>query len=990
MAYITIVKGDDTDFLDNQYLVVKFNTDINMAGFKAVFSLDNIELTYPDLSAKYIEIILSNEVTSKLKSGKMYGSLKLIDTEDRIRTVTTVIPFNVITKVMNNSVQVSDQSIQMDVSINKNEFNVDMSIVGLSKTVAESYLSKIQSYDDSLTEIANNVSEMHDEVEVKAVEAASSANLAKQWANSGVLVDGTEYSAKYYADKAETISDNMDAQISDLNETLETIANTSLSNLTDAGKAVIRETAGTGLNMFDLVVKDHILTFEESAGLAQLGTYVYKSSDVNRYGYPDFYNKCLDEMQSGTAQPLFMSINVDTVGSLTNNNGVLSGFSESNYAQINQIPSSVTSFEIVMKVTTGASVTSEQDQVILGQLNNFTSPQIGLNTTTQKFSLLVADTPTSWGASIYSLNTASLNTTYWFKGTWDGTTISFYLKTSEEAAWELQGSTSQTAVEWSQLMVIGNDYAAPGMTKYFQGTIDLNGCYININGSRWWSGANCLNINKNSNGHIFYDIADKAIVDAYYEEKGAAWFYGVDTVNERIFLPRNNYYFKNSDSPGEYVEAGVPNIEGYLYQGLQVFDPQSTGAFILTAPITGKRGGYNITVTDEYSSEITFDASLSNPIYGNSDTVQPPGVNAVVYMVVGNTTSEVAISNITEVTTTENDTLPLLCHIASDEELNHTSWLLSAGQWNSGSVYSTAYNYLVSEYTEGTPKTDTITAPDGTEYTVSYKVNNGKKIVDVANITQVENLYNAIGSAWYYVLDQSNIQFKLPRSKNMESYTSDVGRLGLDISAGLPNIEGTWGSAFEDANTSYSSTGAVTSVETSGFNMEIPNNSAPNYITRTFDASLSNPIYGNSDTVTPAHTEFYLYFKVANAVQNLQLLNAGEITSALTEKADKDFSNCTKPYVTETYVNGASWYRVWSDGLIEQGGHAPVGSGSITYLKSFTDINYSILAHLIDDDATWHTIIWNRTTSGCYLREGQFELEPRNLTVPAVWYAYGY
>ena len=52
MAYITIIKGDDTDFLDNQYLVVKFNTDINMTGFKAVFKLDNIELSYPDLSAK--------------------------------------------------------------------------------------------------------------------------------------------------------------------------------------------------------------------------------------------------------------------------------------------------------------------------------------------------------------------------------------------------------------------------------------------------------------------------------------------------------------------------------------------------------------------------------------------------------------------------------------------------------------------------------------------------------------------------------------------------------------------------------------------------------------------------------------------------------------------------------------------------------------------------------------------------------------------------
>ena len=72
MAYITIVKGDDTDFLDNQYLVVKFNTEIELAGFQAIFMLGNVELLYPDLSAKYIEIVLSKEVTSALQKGWIY------------------------------------------------------------------------------------------------------------------------------------------------------------------------------------------------------------------------------------------------------------------------------------------------------------------------------------------------------------------------------------------------------------------------------------------------------------------------------------------------------------------------------------------------------------------------------------------------------------------------------------------------------------------------------------------------------------------------------------------------------------------------------------------------------------------------------------------------------------------------------------------------------------------------------------------------------
>ena len=54
-------------------------------------------------------------------------------------------------------------------------------------------------------------------------------------------------------------------------------------------------------------------------------------------------------------------------------------------------------------------------------------------------------------------------------------------------------------------------------------------------------GESTITTYNNANGHIFYDIADKAVVDTYYEETGLAWFYGIDTENERIFLPRNKW-----------------------------------------------------------------------------------------------------------------------------------------------------------------------------------------------------------------------------------------------------------------------------------------------------------------------------------------------------------------------------------------------------------------------------------------------------------------
>ena len=44
----------------------------------------------------------------------------------------------------------------------------------------------------------------------------------------------------------------------------------------------------------------------------------------------------------------------------------------------------------------------------------------------------------------------------------------------------------------------------------------------------------------NSNGHKFYDIKDRAVVDAWYEKYGEAWLYGIDIDNERVLLPRSN------------------------------------------------------------------------------------------------------------------------------------------------------------------------------------------------------------------------------------------------------------------------------------------------------------------------------------------------------------------------------------------------------------------------------------------------------------------
>mgnify|MGYP003288891301 CR=1 FL=1 len=51
-------------------------------------------------------------------------------------------------------------------------------------------------------------------------------------------------------------------------------------------------------------------------------------------------------------------------------------------------------------------------------------------------------------------------------------------------------------------------------------------------------------------------------------------------------------------------------------------------------------------------------------------------------------------------------------------------------------------------------------------------------------------------------------------------------------------------------------------------------------------------------------------------------------------------TNSSQVYITETWNNGKSWYRKWSDGWIEQGGFR--GTGIVTLHVPFTTTNYNI------------------------------------------------
>ena len=412
---------------------------------------------------------------------------------------------------------------------------------------------------------------------------------------------------------------------------------------------------------------------------------------------------------------------------------------------------------------------------------------------------------------------------------------------------------------------------------------------------------NTITVYKNMNGHIFYNIADKDVVDLYYIHTGACWMYGIDEENERIFLPRNDWFTMSgkSDEVGEFVEAGLPNITGAFDRPNRNGAGAATGAFSNGASV----GGYARDGAVD-SSLVNFDASNSSEVYGNSDTVQPPAVKKILYMVVGNTEVTSSITNVTEITTSENDTIPLFTAQYFDFTPNNPSWLKAGTQQNSGGIYTTAYNTLVNCLTDNI-----------------YNI----KVVDTAN------MITGVDYSEFWKVDQLNMTFTTPTFVSNKALTGAV--VGNGMSLGL--TDGIYSAGLNQT----SSRGNLAIND--GTSVFLPN-SDPTIVSSSMPAGAILGITTDptkSGIIAEESTTSQLYFKVANAVQNLELLDVGEVLEDVANKISRQ--DCPA-YIVETYQNGASWYRVWSDGWCEQGGQSTASTvvRTVNFVKPFVDANY--------------------------------------------------
>ena len=266
---------------------------------------------------------------------------------------------------------------------------------------------------------------------------------------------------------------------------------------------------------------------------------------------------------------------------------------------------------------------------------------------------------------------------------------------------------------------------------------------------------------------------------------------------------------------------------------------------------------------------------------------------------------------------------------------------------NTITVNNKTYTYNSNQYV--TPVTETVAGITVTYYPGT----SGRKIVAYANMSAVESVYAATGVAWYYIIDTTNQQFKLPRTKY--GFTGLRDTVNNYVAPGLPNVK----FRLSGIATHRGSTQA-TDMATAVYLGELSytgGGDAAFYIDKyAFEVKGSNnsSIYGNGATVQPPATQQYLYFYVGNFTQTALENTAGLNASLFNNKADIDLANVLAniDYVVESQLptadNNYTWYRKYRSGWVEQGQKkiqiAHNSKGLITLPVAMANTDYMALA----------------------------------------------
>ena len=367
---------------------------------------------------------------------------------------------------------------------------------------------------------------------------------------------------------------------------------------------------------------------------------------------------------------------------------------------------------------------------------------------------------------------------------------------------------------------------------------------------------------------------------------------------------------------GLTVEAGLPNIKseniGFVRSGSSI---DGGGAIKVTS-----KGQYaeGASVNQSWSGTFALNAADSSSYYKDGATVQSEAIQYpwVIRLATGQET-DVNIRNDIE------SIVPytLFDSKYSEAKQYNPCWMLG-GSILSKSVYVTAYEAALVEYNSDVADGTTVELPSGGSYT-KRGVSGGITVKLSTDETATEYDWKLDTVAQTLTAPTKS---KLASSKRVAGNNITLGLTDGTLLGGLVRGAGQDEVLFNNG----------------GYGLPVGQSTTGNSST-TGRKSIGITPNPEKSGIELSSNGLYLYFFVASVAQNAPLANLGRIEEQFAQRK----------VVVETYKNGNSWYRVWSDGWCEQGGVANISATAtnnlalvtVNLLKEFSDTSYTALVN---------------------------------------------
>lgn len=203
--------------------------------------------------------------------------------------------------------------------------------------------------------------------------------------------------------------------------------------------------------------------------------------------------------------------------------------------------------------------------------------------------------------------------------------------------------------------------------------------------------------------------------------------------------------------------------------------------------------------------------------------------------------------------------------------------------------------------------------------------------------------------------------FRVPSLNDIFVEIGTAAQIGDYLSAGLPNITGSSYGYVSSANRGAS--GALKMSGGSGKDATGGGGWWVEGVTVSIDASESNEVYGNSQTVQPETIRY-------RAMVQLMITASDEALATCTSVASQVASNTSAingaDYVIEsqfpTAQNNYTWYRKYKSGWVEQGGYVDSNTSTVTLPVPMNSSNYTLVG-ISNSDQNRVLNLRNKTTS---------------------------